>query len=190
LLVFTLSLDEVNFIAFELCLHASNNHTSQLFLKTFLLDCEVDKNDLCSDFWLVSRIRQLGCHEKFEVLVVSDILVAQVDHVPVSYLLDSFVEERLQRRINLFVQVLKQDDVAICYRHFDSFHVIFSLRVQYDKLVFKLLFHVSDPAISLHLRVNHKREHSALAHQNTILFAELVVRKTLETPLDKINWFY
>jgi hypothetical protein len=39
------------------------------------------------------------------------------------------------------------------------------------------------------LGIDHQREHATLAHQDTVLLAELVVRKALETPFDEVNRF-
>lgn len=50
-----------------------------MFFKSFKCDCEVDDCDFDSYFWKVVRIRQLCCHQQFEVVVVACWLTSEAD---------------------------------------------------------------------------------------------------------------
>jgi hypothetical protein len=95
LLVVTAVLNQLVLALLQLHLHTLDYLTGQLLLQPLLLDCEVNQHHLGSDLGLVPGIGQFGGHEKPEVLVVSDVLVAQVDHIAISHLLYRLVEQWL-----------------------------------------------------------------------------------------------
>jgi hypothetical protein len=61
------------------------------------------------------------------------------------------------------------------------------LRVKDHEFILILFLHLSNPFVSLELRVDHQWEHSAFPHKDTVFLAELIIGQTLEAPFDEID---
>mmetsp|Transcript_24325 Transcript_24325/g.56057 ORF Transcript_24325/g.56057 Transcript_24325/m.56057 type:complete len:485 (+) Transcript_24325:1672-3126(+) len=101
----------------------------QLRLEALLLHREVDDRGLRRDLGRVVRVAHLGGDVEAEVLVVVELLVAQLEHAAVADLHDRLGQHRLERRVELLEYVLKQHGRTELDRVLDGSEHVFHLQV-------------------------------------------------------------
>mmetsp|Transcript_3415 Transcript_3415/g.6362 ORF Transcript_3415/g.6362 Transcript_3415/m.6362 type:complete len:384 (-) Transcript_3415:2576-3727(-) len=144
----------------------------QLVLQAAHRHREVDDGSLDADLGHVVRVGELGGDVKLEVEIVRDVAVSKVDHhlsAPLEYLLH---EHGLQTGVELLLDVLEQNRVAVSDGVLKSPQEIFLSQLDDEQIVVRA--HLPDPPIRLALGINHERPASAHRGEHTVLGGELV----------------
>lgn len=91
LLIITLIFYQIVLAGLKLTLHLLNDNTCELFFQTFLFYSEVYQYYFSCYLRFVSRIGQFSCHEKSEILIVSNLSAANVCQISISNFFNCFI---------------------------------------------------------------------------------------------------
>ena len=126
---------------------------------------------------LVVRVGELAVQDQPEVGVVLDLLVAQPDGAP---LLDGVAaEQRVEHRVDLLLDVLDQNHVAVRDRVLDLVEVAALAELHHLQAVAVLRL---DPLDALQLRVDHQRPALGVRQDRRVLRRHAVARQALVVP--------
>jgi len=140
--------------------------TEELVRETLISDHEINQRDLGRYLGQIVRITQLSRHIELEVTVVFNGIVTKTD-VPRRALLENlFLKYWLNGRVHLLANIFHHYWSTEGNRVFEISQIVGIGELK--DLDLTALFHITNPLISLTLRIDKKRPSSSLLINNSI----------------------
>jgi hypothetical protein len=148
------------------------NIKNHLVLESVLRDGEVEERHLDRGLGRVVRVGELGRHVEGEVSVVGDGVLADTDDLGAALLEGLLEQDRLERGVELFAEVLENDGLAEPDRVLERAEEV--LVTHLDDLERAILLHVLGPLVRLPLRVDHQRPSPRVGEDQPVLHRDRV----------------
>lgn len=157
--------------------------TEKLLLETTLRDGEVNNRGLGGQLGHPMRVGKTRSHVESELIIEIVVLVTQLDELHTSLLCDLLLEKRVKHRVDLVLDVLNKDGLAI---HEWELKSISKVRVRESKdesVLLELTLALLDPSNGLSLRINHEWVARRTRHHDTVLDRQVISGETLHVPV-------
>jgi len=146
-----------------------DDHVQHLILKTFFGNHEVQHGDFNANLWWVMRSWKLSGNVEPELLGVVDASVSELYLPGASLLIDLLSEKWFDKWVKGLNGVFHDDWVAEGDAVLeDSVHDL-NFSGWFDRLVCWVFAHLSDPVVTLHLRIDHEWPSVRVVHNDGVV---------------------